>query len=189
MSVIILEGINGTGKSTLARALADKLCIPILRPFRHFNTNHHMNGGSTLELELKKHGVPVNTHVDDLYLADFLAVTKVGAVLDRSMPSAIAYAYMRDEMKLDSKAQALLDLWQTILVSGPRVFYVQLTAQPLVIKDRCAERWSPNKKQMAALDKAFTLSFRAIKFPKLAMDTSAMKLADGVERICRALKS
>lgn len=192
-AVIVLEGHNGVGKSSLARALSTKLGVPIIRPFRNANTDQHLGhegtGPTAINVALRSFGVPVNTFVDDFYVADFLAASKVGAILDRSMPSAIAYGFMRHEMSL-GHGQKLLDLWQTMLLSAQRTLYVQLGAPKDVLKKRCEGRWFPSAKEFDRLDKAFTLCFRSIKLPKKQIVTTDAQAVDVTTKlICQLLKS
>ena len=71
MTVIILEGVNGTGKSLYAKKLAGGLNAAIIRTFRQ-GDNHHFTGDTPMERDLKALGVPYNTHVDEMYVADFI---------------------------------------------------------------------------------------------------------------------
>jgi hypothetical protein len=64
-----------------------------------------------------------------------------------------------------------------------------MTAPHGVVKQRCEGRWAPNKRDFERLDKVYSLAFRAIKLPKKHLNTSTIELADGVEQLCRALKS
>jgi energy-coupling factor transporter ATP-binding protein EcfA2 len=86
--IVVLCGPAGSGKSTLSRLLAGSLRAPIYRPFRAAEDGHTPG---LSEPELARLGVPVNSWQEDIYTADVLAVLKPHVILDRSMPSALAY--------------------------------------------------------------------------------------------------
>jgi predicted ATPase len=86
--ILVLEGAMGAGKSTLARLLAEQIHWPIYRAFREEGDGH--KPGATQEwIKLVK--LPVNTWLEDMYVADICATLKPDLILDRSMPSAVAY--------------------------------------------------------------------------------------------------
>ena len=190
--ILILDGNNGVGKSEYAKLLAKKLKWPIVRPFRNANTDIHLGYEGVTEHLRKQLRVPANTHVDDVYVADILAATGMHAILDRSMPSAIAYGKMHNEMDgwydIPGRSKELLEYWQSILKTAD-CFYVWLTAPRGVSKERCGDRWCPNKKQWDQLERVFINSFMTISLPKRQIDTSEIEISDGVESICRALRN
>lgn len=89
--MLVIEGGVGTGKTTLGKRLYSALGWPLYRSFRPGWEGHEP--GAELPKELRFH-VPVNTWVDDLYLADFVMSVGTDVIVDRSMPSALAYCAM-----------------------------------------------------------------------------------------------
>jgi hypothetical protein len=174
--IVILEGLNGTGKSATAAPLAEAFGASILRPFRGRDATVHLGceDGGRVE-QLRSLGVPANTFVDDIYTADFLASTGVDAVLDRSMGSAIAYGLLYKDIPDVQTAQRLLVEWQDILstVEG-KILYVNVTCSRGVRRHRCdsENRWRPTILQEKMLEKWFAHVFRDIWLPKMVFDTS-----------------
>ncbi|MGW8177332.1 MAG: hypothetical protein ACWGQW_00825 [bacterium] len=193
--IVVLEGLNGTGKSATAGPLADALKVPIVRPFRGANADEHLGrDGDDRMARLRQLGIPANTFVDDIYVADILMSMKASAVLDRSMGSAIAYGLLYGDIPDVKRAQELLGEWQTIMRAGSGiVLYVNVTARREVRRQRCDSdgRWKPNAEQEKQLEKWFAHVFRDVALPKVTFDTSDIephKIGEaGVKRIKGAL--
>ena len=189
--IIVLEGPNGVGKSTYAKLLSDELGgIPIVRPFRDGDTELHWGykGQERFKMLRDDLKVPVNTHVDDLYVADFLKTFQVSAILDRSVPSAVAYGVLHghDEGWYGQPhvARKLMQFWQSQAKgwSQPSV-YVWMRAPHHVAKDRCYGRWCPTAKQYDVLDKWYKRMFQEVTLTKRQLNTAEVEVADGVRSI------
>lgn len=89
--LLVIEGGVGTGKTTLGKRLYAALGWPLYRSFRPGWDGHEP--GAELPEALRRN-VPVNTWVDDLYLVDFVMSVGTDVIVDRSMPSALAYCAM-----------------------------------------------------------------------------------------------
>lgn len=170
--ILIIEGCRGTGKTTVCADLAVVFGAPIIRPFRPTIWDHH-TGSTDVEKKLKAMGVPVNTFVDDLYVADVLSAISqlhpaVNYVLDRSMGSAIAH------QSCPSDDTSVLDLWQQLLSRAPAVRYVWLRAPYDVAAKRVAGRPMPTRIEAESLESGFQRVYDAFQRPKLALDTSGM---------------
>ncbi len=185
MTLIVLEGLNGVGKSAHAVGLSEALGVPILRPFRQAPDVHLGRSGDRQSM-LRAHGIPVNTFVDDIYTADFVASTGISAVLDRSIGSAIAYGTLYGDVKSSRAATRLLVLWHELLkpYAGP-ILYVHMTANHETRQRRCQGRWAPSDEQAHHLSVWFHRVYHEhIKVPKMELDTSDVLSAfDGVKRI------
>jgi predicted ATPase len=185
MAIVVLEGVNGVGKTSYATAL-EAIGYAVLRPFRP-NSGFHFDGNSRHERELKALGVPVNTCVDDLYVADILG--KLGrqptaygpqalnVVLDRSMPSAIAY---ESGPLATPRTMELMQRWKASF-SDAKVVYVNLVAPWEV----CKFRLDPSRASTLrdTLPIRFGALFEMINWPKLTIDTSLVSVKEGVELI------
>jgi thymidylate kinase len=185
--IIILEGVNGVGKSTYATLLSAKLRLPIIRPFRINHTTHTGND-SKYELELKKYGVKPNTHIDDLYVADLLRQLQSGAILDRAIPSAIAYAKMRGEsFPPKDKYKNLLAFWEGMIqsISQP-LLYVWMRAEYDDARERAGARWPLNKAKFNSLETTFDQAFKTLHIPKKQINTSTVDVSEGIKIICQA---
>jgi len=182
--IIVLEGVNGTGKSTYAEKLSKGLNAPVLRPFRQ-GPDHHFTGTTSIERELKALAVPYNTHVDDIYTADILARLlkfnkHIPVILDRSVGSAIAHGErpLRD-------AGRLLGLWQQLLGPDTHVVYVWLTAPWSVANPRLAldRRGRFTEEEHKRLHGLFRYVFEMVRYTKLEIDTANVDANDGVKQI------
>jgi len=178
--IIVLEGLNGVGKSAVAKILVDVANRSTsggpavgLRPWRRNPDQHLGRDGDTFQAELRSLGVPANTYVDDLYVADFLAATQGDAVLDRSIASGIAYGMLYGDLADSKKARGILRMWESLLENAnPPFLYVYMCASGEVRQKRCGKRWNPNKSETSTLEKWFDLVFKDVQMPKFRLDTS-----------------
>lgn len=189
--LIMLDGVNGVGKSTYAYKIKESFGINVCRVFRSGDKKLHWgSSGKELQQELADLKVPINTHVDDLFMADFMLSFQVDAVLDRTLASAIAYG--RAYNKLDGwyrekgNARRLLDFWMTLIEKcKPPMLYVWLDAEYDVAKERCEDRWCPTSKEYAKLRKEYERVFSRIRFQKTRVQTDHVSIEDGVDKIMR----
>jgi len=193
--LIILDGTNGTGKSTHACRIVELLNkgghhnYRVLRALRNNPALHLGREDGGRVKRLRELGVPVNTFVDDIYMADFLAATGVRAVLDRSIGSAIAYGLLYKDITGWDAAQQLLSCWQEIIAKYPDpVVYIWMKAAPSTRDSRCraASRWHPTREQDKLLDRAFNLVFQSLAIKKHIVDTSDVPDA-GIDNTCRRI--
>jgi thymidylate kinase len=185
LTVIILEGVNGTGKSMYARKLSAGLNAAVIRPFRQ-GDDHHFNGDTPMERDLKALGVPYNTHVDELYVADILgrmlrAGQRVSAVLDRSVGSAIAHGDRPGD------AARLVDVWYRLLGQDAPVVYVWLTAPWEVAHARLVAsgrgEHGADERRHWRLQSAFQFAYDLVPFRKMRIDTAVTLGDEGVRKV------
>lgn len=172
--IVCLEGLNGVGKSTLALSLAEQLEVEPLRVFRRRNTLGTVHLGREdggLMAALRKAGVPVNTFVDSLYTADFLAATGIGAVLDRCIGSGVAYGSWDKTIRDREHALDVLQLWCSTLAYS-NVLYVYLKASPETRRARASDRWAPDEHQAAYLEGVFDWVYEKLVVAKIIVDTT-----------------
>lgn len=189
--IVVLEGLNGVGKSACAKLLQDQLHAPIVRAFRGGGESTHLGReDSNLQSKFRAIGIPANTFVDDIYTADLLAQIGVNAIMDRSMGSAIAYGMLYGDISSPRRAKQLLSVWERLISGAPgSVLYVYMKARPEVRKQRCKARWQPTKDQTGKLEKWFNLVFRSIDIDKIVVDTSDSPSPEaGVKRIVNQLR-
>jgi hypothetical protein len=160
--LVILEGANGVGKTTLARRLVE--CgYTRFKPFRPGSGPSGDKGhwddpsGKTLFKRLVSLGVPVNSHAEDLFIADFLRqFPQLDVVLDRSIPSALAISAPKD---IDHGE--LFTLWAEML-TPLRPLYVYMTAD----FDAAAQRFDNERMRDDAwwkrVDKAIATTTRLL---------------------------
>jgi thymidylate kinase len=163
--IIVLEGVNGSGKSEVGKALAAELKAPLWRPFRPNPETHwdarlggQHNQGEVGE-NLRALGVPLNTFCDDLYVADALRTLRPEhVILDRSLPSSIAYGRVQGEewLKDDEMLQWIWTYWEGLLKEAGDPVWVQLHAPYEVTLERCGKRWHPNKETWNKLNNSYT---------------------------------
>lgn len=199
--LLILEGLNGTGKSTYAQALAKRLGAPVFRPFRQSGDIHLGKGeGAKLVERLGELAIFANCHVEDIILADFAAAVPLPTViLDRSLPSALVYG-MREKQTLPRReegaprfaytpeaCQELFEMWEARLEKAGAL-WVHLVAPYSVIKERTKGRSIPSRRDAEALDRAYQRLFQRTRLPRMAIDTGSVEVERGVERIVAALE-
>jgi thymidylate kinase len=189
--IIVLEGINGGGKSTTSKIISQQTGITVCRPFRSNNSDLHWGRveHNAFEVWLKQMMVPMNSHVNDMYVADLMATFKLEGILDRTMPSAIAYGKVFDHFDGfyhgPGVSQKLFEYWQARLVDAGHVLYVWLTCNYEAVKQRCSTRWKPNKAEYTKLRTQFEHIFQRCALPKLRLDTSDMPKSDVVNVIIK----
>lgn len=192
MIVVILEGLNGTGKTKAARALAFQHEFRLYRPLRESVDAHWKDKSSTVEAALRSARVPYNSYIDDVYAVDALAqLAPEKVVLDRSMPSALAYGILNNAIKGDAHRDALETYWlrrvQQIQRNGGQVFYFWLIADHDVARARASQY--PTDGQLGTLDQSFERSFVAAQNAGLkAFKVSTNKLF-AIDRIKSELPS
>ena len=184
--IIVLEGANGVGKSAYAAMLSKRFSLPAFKAFRDVKAKCKTNGTRKYP-PLDQFGVPVNTYIEDFYTVDLLRALNVSALLDRGLPSAIAYnSIPADKM---GRSKEMLEYWQKLLREGPApLLYVWLTAPFDVAKERIEERWCPDVGQFSLLHARYREVFDFISIPKVRIDTVEVEPEEGVEEVCRALK-
>jgi cytidylate kinase len=111
---VVLEGGSGVGKSTLAKALAVITGIPVYRPFR--GKDEHIS--PAVIRDMQNLGLSVNNWQEDLYTADILSVVTSDVILDRSMPSAMAWNEVSSDALMLAHRRAVLRLWAERIVAS-----------------------------------------------------------------------
>lgn len=192
MTVIVLEGVNGVGKSTYARKLAAALGATIYRPFRSNSDQHNIEEdypGRFLEIV----GVPIGTHVEDFFTADLLGKLardqSIRVILDRSLPSALAYGSARPHAEAkNTPGEIMLGLWQEMLAPA-KPLYVWLSADIF----ECARRGTRAPKELAIpfeqLHSRYRYIFEILKMQKLEIGTQYVTPELGVTTILDLLKA
>lgn len=174
--MIILEGCNGVGKTSYAHQLGLMLNA---RTYRAFRWGHDFRAEVD---EMRNLGVPVNTFVDDFYTADLSRVLAQEIIMDRSLPSAVAYDGIDD-----SKWRRRLVAWNEILhQSLLPVILVWLRAPYDVARARM-RGYVPTKAEYIDLDNLFAWSFAQVTLPTLCLDTSTQSIQVGSQRIVEFL--
>lgn len=184
--IVILEGINGTGKTTVASEINKKIGFPVYRAFKSFSTYEHFDDESEYGW-LKDMNVPFNTHVDDLYVSDFVKTVLCDVILDRSMPSAIAYGSVYDGEFYNEKLvqSTLFGNWQNNMLQVKDCLYVWLEGNYETMKERCTGRWHPNKSEYKQLNQKFGYMFQRCKLNKVRISTTTMRVEHTVNTILK----
>lgn len=186
--LVIFEGINGVGKTTYAEELSQITGAKIGKVFRAGNNKLHWGDGSELKDMLTDLKIPLNTHIDDLFMADFLSTFKVNAILDRTIISAIAYGRAYNNLdgwyREKNVVGELMNFWSYLIDKcNHPILYVWLTAPYEVIKERCKGRWCPTKMEYNKLKKEYGRLFDRITFDKIVIPTEYKDVGSGMKRI------
>lgn len=195
MTLIIIEGVNGTGKSTYADKLSFEYGSTTLRAFRR-DPNQHFDGESKIEMNLRRAGIPFNTHVEDFYIADTLATIDLGndirTVLDRSLPSALAYGQWPKMPSATVPGRTFMfELWKTMLEPIQRCIYVWLEASAGECAERIHDR-PPSTRVFPAYEtlvETYDWAYRSWSGRKLRIDTEKDSVEQGVELILKTLNA
>jgi len=187
--ILILEGTNGTGKSTCAKLLSPILGAPVYRPFRRGNSDLHWGSCSVQEKQLREQfKVPLNTHIEDLYVADLISTVETNIILDRSIPSAISYGLMEHDPLLPNDTVELFFYWQKMLLEQ-KALYVWMTATYDTARKRSINRipswWPINREQYDELESTFSILYSLCELSKLCVNTENMGVDEVVETICQ----
>jgi len=97
--IVAVEGATGAGKTTVARALAEATGVPRMAMFVADSRIHRQpgRGDRVMTRRLVEAGIPHNTWLEEIYIAEFVAQTGYHVITDRSMISGLAWAEMRTE--------------------------------------------------------------------------------------------
>lgn len=190
--IIILEGFNGTGKTTAAKALRGKYGFKIYRPLRENHSDHFRDPSSPVVSQLRACRVPFNSYFDDVFAADALVQIRPegGVVMDRSMPTALAYGLTKGEIKGRAHREALESYWirrlKQLNDTGIPVAYVWLVAAHDKAQARSHGEHYPAGASLAAMDDSFARSFdlaKAAGFKCLKINTNTRQSMLEIEKI------
>jgi hypothetical protein len=194
--ILVLEGLNGVGKSHRAKLLSQMLGTPIIRPFRRSMDQHMGREDGGMQARLRSLGIPANTYVEDVFVADLLVQTGASAILDRSVVSGIAYGCLYGTMPgvsgtdRDDVGMEVLRFWLEVVKgykAGP-LLYVAMTADRPVREARTVGRWRPNEREERQLARWYDLAWRAlIDIPRMALDTTSGDDDADVQKIARVV--
>ncbi len=183
--MIILEGCNGVGKTTYAKMLSHILDAPVYRAFRN---------GERYDGDLERArslGIPVNTYVDDMYMADISRVISNEVILDRSLMSAVAYD---GGMSLIWEKR-LADWSERLKQSFRPAFVVRLVASYDVARSRMGGH-VPSLDEYRRLELMFSWCASRVDIPVAVVNTSNRSVIDGLRaiwekrhEICQASKN
>jgi len=180
--IILLEGPNGVGKTTYAEHLSMHFDWPVYRAFRR--------SGKYQMGQVERYsamGVPINTYVDDLYAADFIRAFNPSLILDRAIPSAIAYDKVFKQGTIKSYGEVLRE-WCDLL-SNATVMYAWLDA-PYETAEKRFRGVTPTWTEYNQLRNIFQSLFVKLKFDfKVKVDTGKLDIQTGVGMICQRLKN
>lgn len=178
--MIILEGANGGGKTSYAGVLAGMFSAPMYRPFRAPGDWHH---GEERE-KLEALGVPVNTWMDDMYLADMSRIVDNQVIVDRSMPSAIVYDIVEKQGTLRADWVKYMLEWETLLVRSKwPALIVRLIAPYRVARERMTGH-IPDEEEYHQLNGWFERVLAILDhIPVITIDTSMHTVPEGTRLV------
>lgn len=100
--IIIVEGIDRTGKSTIVKELSKRLHIPIIKVYD--KNRQAKNGLYDLGDKIRDCGFKMNDFFEDIIVTQTLSQLHgqyISAIMDRSLPSADVYRAVRKEKRID----------------------------------------------------------------------------------------
>ena len=192
--VVIFEGLNGTGKTTLSRAFAERWEVPIARPFRNREPDAHTSYDETEEeRNLAALTVPIATPANDLYAADMIGKLRPPrVVLDRSLITGLVYGNY-DEEPAKSLRQWAREYYLECLTRHHSVVLFLLTAEYKTCRERVeATRPGrhPKKAEWSKLDKRYRHEvdkFSSMGVQVVKMSTGGVTIETSLRRIERSV--
>ncbi len=148
--MIVFEGTNRTGKSTLAKNVSGLLNMPIIRV-----CNISGNAGLAPMIEdIEELGAKTNDFYEDMVIMEYIRQSRQrqSVILDRSLPSAHAYRVYKDKQGLSKE---ILEWWfEALRFQGG--LYVWVVSDYEFISERGLKKgWMETPDQYAKLMLAF----------------------------------
>lgn len=111
--LLILEGACGVGKTTIANLISSQLAVPVYRPFQTIASDDGTEHITKQQMDKMRQdiGLSINSYEEDIYVADVLSAVSSSVILDRSMPSAIAYSDMSENTLVHTQRKSAIKLW------------------------------------------------------------------------------
>jgi len=182
MPVIILEGLNGAGKSHVALRLSQELCVPIYKAFRV--SPDQSKEFCVDPVQLQANGIAINTFHEDVYASDFLRMAPTDVILDRSLPSGIMYGTIQD-LKCDWNF--LFNLWHSNMLQAKAVI-IWMECEYQAAKDRINGTIPINLQQYNKMTRLGHKIFTRIQFPKMRIDTTHTTKDDTFKQVFHWIK-
>lgn len=178
--MIIMEGANGGGKTSYARALSGLLDAPLYRAFRRPGADHH--NGNDME-RLQNLGVPVNTWMDDMYLADLSRIIGNEVIVDRSMPSAVVYEIVQRQGTMRVDWVHYMTEWERLLKMSVRPALVVHLVAPYEVACERMTGHKPSEDEYWMLGAWYDRVLSLLDIPVLTIDTSVRAIPSGVRMV------
>lgn len=174
MSLILIEGVDGTGKSTLAGQLSSAIEVPVINIF---------DGEDKDFLELI--GVEVESYHEDIYFLDsWFRLGKPSCVLDRGILSGLAYSNDKPE---EMRAWTALGYWLGRMKECQEdVRFLFLDANNETVTNRDNE-WEGREGELGVLRDKFKNHHNLLNgygFETAWIDTSDKKSEEVLELVC-----
>jgi predicted ATPase len=170
--ILVIEGVNGTGKTTLVQHIVATRGFRWHKAFRaesELGSHWDAPEGQAKAAKLARLGIPVNTYLEDMFLADFYGRhANVNVVLDRSLPSAIAYRDIPDANIVEA-----MEVWKRTLGAHGKVAYLTLTADYAAVVSRVEPQRVPTVEQHTYVSESLEWAHILVDWPKHLIDTSA----------------
>lgn len=178
--LVVVEGAMGAGKTALASALGRHSGWPVYRAFRAHGDGHDIGSDHRVKL-LTAIGLPVNSWQEDLFIADIAAVTRPSLILDRSLPSALAWNASAFTAR---EAHVALDLWAERIVAA-RAVLVLVEASEELRRSRTS-RWLGGEAE--AISRNIHRAASIVGLPVLAIDTGKVTLDQATIQVVNAIR-
>lgn len=140
--IVVLEGIEGTGKSSIAKIVSEVTDWPIHRPLQLLRSGRS-RWDPAEQARYRLANVPVHTYAEDLYQMDILARLcangqNPAVIMDRSMVSGMVYSGAAHAFFEPESAAWLFEQW-TKLAKMANVHVIHLDADVKVCAARRAD--------------------------------------------------
>lgn len=127
--LIIIEGVDGVGKTSIATELAQRLQLPYVDAFQGHESLLQLEGAARSPI------AGIGDYGEDVAMLDFARRTGASAVVDRCLASASVYRALRGEMVLSPRL--IGEIWSQIAPVDTYYIWVQRDLQ------QCRrERWA-----------------------------------------------
>jgi len=183
--MIVFEGINKTGKTTIAEKLSGVVKFPIVRV-----VNVSQNKGlAPLVKSIEQLGSPTNDFYEDMVIMEFINQTGFKSViLDRSLPSSVAYRFYKNRKVISSD---ILNWWFTSLKANNGLYVWVDSSWEQVHSRGLKQGWMENHGEYLDLHRVFFTLYELAKNMKVncvkIYNESGTKIEDCVDQIMNQL--
>lgn len=170
--VLVMEGTDRSGKSTIGKLVAEKLNIPYFK----YSRDKEALSGSDMTSQMLKYADP--------YFCDFLGQTKISAVIDRHYPSEWVYSGVlgrSTDEQLIRKTDELFSKVPTTIIVMKRKSYDNVTDDDPRLDSLTLKKISQKYDEFVKWSKCRVLTFEFEEWNPEKMVTEILFMLEAAE--------